>query len=99
MLITYKNGMIKILKMTKEPSVPLLPYFTNGTNTNHTKIIAEIGYSDQENIPEIAISQIEQTMMPSSSNIENNTADIFWNDVLISFIKLFSSLNSRVRLL
>ncbi len=63
----------------------MLPYFTNGINTNHTKIIAVIGYSDQENVPDIAISQIEQTMMPSNSNTENDTANIFWNDTIFDF--------------
>lgn len=85
MLITYRNGTIKTLKITKDPSIPLVPYFTRGTNTDHTKIMAAIGYSDQENVPDIAISQIEQTMMPSNSKTENDTANIFWRDTISDF--------------
>ena len=91
-----QNGMIKMLKITKEPSVPLPPYFTSGINTDHANRVAAIGYSDQENVPEIAISQIEQTMMPSNSDPENNKADTFRNDILFSFMALISSPNDLV---
>ena len=51
-------------------------------NTNHTKSIELIGYSDQVNVPDIAISQIEQTMIPIKSNIENDIDNTFWKDTI-----------------
>ena len=41
-----------------------------------------IGYSDQVNVPDIAISQIEQTMIPIKSNIENDIDNTFWKDTI-----------------
>ena len=82
LLITYKNGMIKMLNAIKEQSIPLLPYFMNGTNTNHAKRLELIGYSDQVNVPAIATSQMEHTITPVNKNIENDIVKIFWKDTI-----------------
>lgn len=82
LLITYRNGMIIILNDTKEQRIPLFPYFTSGTNTSHAKRHELIGYSDQVNVPDIAISQMEHTIIPSNSNTENEIVKTFWKDTI-----------------
>ena len=90
LLIAYKNGMIKILNDTKEQHIPFFPYFISGTNINHARRLELIGYSDQVNIPDIAMSQIEHTITTSNNNTENDIVKIFWKDAIF-FLADFSA--------
>ena len=83
--ITYKNGMIKILSAIKEPSNPFLPHFTNGIITTQANNMELIGYNDQVNFPDIAMSQIKHTTMPTSNNNEKAIAKIFRKEVALLF--------------
>ena len=88
LLITYRNGIIKILNDMREQRMPFPPHFISGTNTSHAKRLALIGYSDQVNVPDIATSQMEHTIMPSSNSTENDIVKAFWNDTIFRLADL-----------
>ena len=78
------------LNEIKDSTIPFLPNLIIGINISQVKMIALIGYKDQVNPLDIAISQIEQTIMPRSNTTEKDIAIMFCIETIFLFT-VFSS--------
>lgn len=64
-LSKYRNGRIKRLNEIMLPAMPRRPNIITGNEITHAKVMALIGISDHVSLPERAISQITQTIIPT----------------------------------
>lgn len=87
---TYRKGTINTLIAIMVASTPFPPNLITGKNTSQAKIIELIGKSDHVKAPEIAISQIEQAIMPINRSKENTIAQISCKDFNLFFTVLFA---------
>lgn len=67
----------------REPRIPLLPYFSMGIKTNHANRIELMGYSDQLNLLEMAISHIAHTAL----SLYFTLSSYYQNNAILNYLK------------